>query len=151
MGFFDKLMFWRKKDDDLSDLSLGGKDNLAFGNDFNQAGLGQQGMGSDFGQGFGQGQGQGLGAGGFGPGNYGQFPKTQDFSSPQPSTPSFSPYPQYQPRYNPQDEIASKNIEVISSKLDALKASLDSINQRLENLEAIARGDEEGSRRRRYY
>ena len=144
MGFLNKIMFWKKKDDDLGDLGLGGKDNLAFGNDFNpspgfgqnqgfgQVGPGQgSGMGSDYGQGLGQGQGVGS-----------RYPQPS-FGSPQ--------YPQYQQGYDPQDEIRSKSIEVISSKLDALRASLDSINQRLENIEAIARGDEESSRRKRYY
>ena len=36
-----------------------------------------------------------------------------------------------------------REYEVLSAKLDALKAILDSINQRLENLERIARGDHE--------
>ena len=65
--------------------------------------------------------------------------KMQQFSQPQPS---FD---------NPQQEMNSKNLEVISSKLDALRASIESLNQRLANLEAIARGDEEQSRKRRYY
>jgi len=47
--------------------------------------------------------------------------------------------------------MESKNLEIISSKLDALRASIESLSQRLANLEAIARGDEESSRRRRYY
>ena len=49
------------------------------------------------------------------------------------------------------DYINSKNLEVISSKLDALRASLESINQRLANIEAIARGEQEDQRRKRYY
>ncbi len=32
-----------------------------------------------------------------------------------------------------------KDIEIISAKIDALKATLDSINQRLENLERLAK------------
>jgi len=47
--------------------------------------------------------------------------------------------------------MTSKNLEIISSKLDALRASIESLNQRLANLEAIARGEEDQSRRRRYY
>ena len=73
----------------------------------------------------------------------------------QPSMPSFSPpsQPQYQqpPSYAPQQELESKNLEVISSKLDAIRASIESLNQRLANLEAIAKGEEEQGRRRRYY
>lgn len=40
----------------------------------------------------------------------------------------------------------AREYEILSAKMDALKAILDSINQRLENLERIARGDHE-----RYY
>lgn len=36
-----------------------------------------------------------------------------------------------------------REYEVLSAKLDALKAILDSINQRLENIERIAKGDHE--------
>ena len=39
--------------------------------------------------------------------------------------------------------IISKNIEVVSSKLDALQATLESINQRLINLENLAKGEQE--------
>ena len=151
MGILDKVMFWKKKDDlsDLGDLGQGlGKNNMAFGDNFNsqanpfgQPGAGQ-GMGNDFGQGM---------------GNYGQAPAQnsygqysgQNFSNQQPMSFGSPPYSQQQ-KYG-QDEITSKNIEIVSSKLDALRATLESINQRLENLEAIARGDEETGRRRRYY
>lgn len=150
MGFLDKVMFWRKKED-LGDLDLG-KDNLAFGDNFGQTpnqsgqGFGQVGLGSSAQQGFGQG---GLPSS-YGQPNYNPYSQSQDFSS-QPSMP-FGSSPQFQQtRYSAQEEITSKNIEVISSKLDAIRASLDSINQRLENLEAIARGEGESSRRRRYY
>ena len=87
MGILDKIMFWKKKDDlsDLGDLGGGlGKDNLAFGDNFNaqgapfgQQGLGQNGMpgmGNDFGQGMGQGLGQGLGTS-----NYGQPPAQSSY------------------------------------------------------------------------
>ena len=138
MGILDKVMFWRKKDD-FSDLGLDnkqpfGNENLAFGNDFGMgAGLGQTGFGQgNQGQGFNQQPSPGMG-----------------FSQPaypQPSYPSYQP-----PRYEPQQDMTSKNLEIISSKLDALRASIESLNQRLANLEAIARGEEEHSRRRRYY
>ena len=61
--------------------------------------------------------------------------------------------PSYQPAYPSAASdpyIASKNLEVISSKLDALKASLDALNQRVANIESIARGEQE-DKRRRYY
>ena len=134
MGILDKVMFWRKRDD-FSDLGLNekqpfGNDNLAFGNDFGMgSGMGQPGMGQS--QGFGQ-----------------QPSPNMGFSQPAYPQPS---YPSYQPsRYEPQQDMASKNLEIISSKLDALRASIESLNQRLANLEAIARGEED-KHRRRYY
>jgi len=144
MGILDKVMFWKKKDE-FSDVGLGGKDNLAFGDDFGQGGFP--------GQNAAPGTGLGSDVGGKSFGSYSQqypqpqgFPQQQSFSQ----QPSFSqPYPQ--PGFNPQQEMESKNLEIISSKLDALRASIESLNQRLANLEAIARGDEESSRRRRYY
>ena len=150
MGILDKVMFWKKKDE-FADAGLGGKDNLAFGDDFGQGGFP--------GQNAAPGAGLGSDVGGRNFGSYSQqypqpqgFPQQQSFSQ-QPSfpqQPSFSqPYPQ--PGFNPQQEVESKNLEIISSKLDALRASIESLNQRLANLEAIARGDEESSRRRRYY
>lgn len=153
MAILDKLMFWKKKDE-FADMGLGDKDNLAFGDDFG-AGLQNPGMpktpgmpGSQFGlsqpqQGFGQDNyGQGADQG------YGRYPQSPAFSNPQPSfSPQFS-----QPRYdNPQGDINSKNLEIISSKLDALRASIESLSQRLANIEAIARGEEDQGRRRRYY
>ena len=144
MGILDKVMFWKKKDD-FGDADLGGKDNLAFGNDFGQGGFPAQNAAP--------GAGLGSDVGGRNFGSYSQqypqpqgFPQQQSFSQ----QPSFSqPYPK--PGFNPQQEMESKNLEIISSKLDALRASIESLNQRLANLEAIARGDEDSSRRRRYY
>jgi hypothetical protein len=49
----------------------------------------------------------------------------------------------YAPNREPQNDLLSKNIEIISYKIDALKASLDSMNQRLANLEAMARGEQQ--------
>ena len=48
------------------------------------------------------------------------------------------------------DYIHSKSLEVISSKLDALKAAIESISQRLANIEAIAKGEQE-EKKRRYF
>ena len=131
MGFFSKLAFWKKKDD-LGDL---GKD---FGLDKDL------GMGMDMGQGPSPDLGMGLEPGQ--PQPYQKYPSFQ----PQPSFQSQSF--QQQPSFSATDPyIASKNLEVISSKLDALRASLESMNQRLANIEAIARGEQEEPRRRRYY
>ena len=136
MGILDKVMFWKKKDD-FADLGLGSNKDMAFGDDFGM----DQGMAQ---------QQPGLG----------QQPD-MGFSNPSmPSSPSMPPAPQMQPpsaaqfgqapRYDsPQQDMTSKNIEVISSKIDALRANLESINQRLANLEAIARGEQD--KRKRYY
>ena len=126
MGILDKIMFWKKKDE-FENIGLGDKENLAFGEDF---GLQGQGVGQQPSPGFGQPQ----------PPAPGTLPQAQ------------YPTPQYQaPRFEtPQQDINSKNLEIISSKIDALRASLESINQRLANIETMARGEEE-QKRRRYY
>ena len=137
MGFFDKLTFWKKKDD-LDDL---GKD----------LGLDKE-LGLDIGAGPSPDLGMGLDTG---PQAAQQpFQKYPSFQQPslqqQSFQPSFQPQPAFQqPSY--QGDIASKNLEVISSKLDALRATMESINQRLANIEAIARGEQEDTRRKRYY
>lgn len=61
-----------------------------------------------------------------------------EIPTPSPTTapPGFAP-PQ------PMAPPISKDIELISAKLDALKASLDTLNQRLANIERIARGEHE--------
>ena len=137
MGFFDKLAFWKKKDD-LDDL---GKD---LGLDKN--------LGLDFSSG---GPSPDLGMG-LEPTPQAQqpFQKYPSFQQPGIQQPPFQPQPAFQqPSFNSSDNsyIASKNLEVISSKLDALRATMESINQRLANIEAIARGEQEDTRRRRYY
>ena len=139
MGILDKVMFWKKKDE-FADVGLGDKENLAFGDEFGQQpGANPQGMGAATGLGPEHGMGQ----------DYGQQPIQQG----QPSIPSFSPPQQYQqpPTYSPQQELETKSLEVISSKLDAIRASIDSLNQRLANLEAIAKGEEDKGREKRYY
>ena len=138
MGILDKVMFWKKKDE-FADIGLGDKENLAFGDEFG-AQPGAAPGGTPGTPGLGQGMDQGLG------------PQPSPSMPQQPSMPSFSQPPiQPQPSYNPQQDLESKSLEVISSKLDAIRASIDSLNQRLANLEAIARGEEEDSRKRRYY
>lgn len=134
MRFFSKLAFWKKKDE-FGSIGLGDKPK----------GLGSDLAAPDLGLGSG-----GL-EGGFGaPTQPTPAPPTQP-SYPQPQQPSFQA--QFQPpaqQQQPQGFTAEKDLEVISSKLDALRAALDSINQRLANLEAIARGEEEQSKRRYY-
>ena len=137
MAFFDKLAFWKRKDD-FGDL---GKD---------------LGMDKDMGMGMDAGPSPDLGMG-----LEASQPQQQPFQkypSVQQSSfqPSFQPQPAYQvppsqQSYQSDSYINSKNLEVISSKLDALRATMESINQRLANIEAIARGEQEDTRRRRYY
>ena len=135
MGLFSKLAFWKKKDE-FESIGLGEK-GKGLGSDLAAPDLGLSG---------------GL-EGGFGaptqPMQPTPAPPPQP-SYPQPQQPSFQP--QFQPpAQQPQQGFtAEKDFEVISSKLDALRAALDAINQRLANLEAIARGEEEQSKRRYY-
>ena len=136
MAFFDKLAFWKKRDD-LGDL---GKD-LGLDKDF---GL-DTGPSPDLGMGLETPQQQQP---------FQKYPSFQQNSF-QPGLqqqPSFQPQPSFQqPSLQGDSYINSKNLEVISSKLDALRASLESISQRLANIEAIARGEQEDTRRKRYY
>ncbi len=134
MGFMDRIAFWKKKDE-FGDIGLGDKG----------PGLGPDPAASDL----------GLGPSPGGPEspdlNLGmpQQPPMQQPSL-QPPQPSLQPQFQQQPAPPQQGFTAEKDLEVISSKLDALRAALDSINQRLTNLEAIAKGEEEQSRERHY-
>ena len=132
MSIFSKLAFWKKKDE-LEDL----------GKDF--------GIDKDLGLEMGAGPSPDLGMGlETVQQPYQKYPSFQQQQGFQPS--SLQSQPVFQPSYSSNDNfIASKNLEVISSKLDALRASIESINQRLANIEAIARGEQEDTRRKRYY
>ena len=132
MGFFSKLAFWKKKDE-FESIGLGEK----------AKGLGDLST-PDL----------GLGPTNSFEGGYGaptQPTQPAPMTQQQPSYPQPSLQPQFQhSQQQPQGFTAEKDLEIISSKLDALRAALESINQRLANLEAIARGEEEKSRRRYY-
>ena len=131
MGFFDKLAFWKKKDDGFESVGLGGK------------GIGSDLAASDFGL---------SQTGGLEGGYEAPTQPAQPAPLTQPSYPQPSFQPQFQQPYAQQTRgfTTEKDLEIISSKLDALRAALDSINQRLANLEAIARGEEEQSKKRYY-
>src|SRR3989338_3102113 len=130
MAFCSKLAFWKKKDD----LDSLGKD---LGLD-KELGL-DLGPSPDLGMGIEPTQQP-----------YQKYPSFQQ--SGFQSQPPYQPQPSFQqPSYQNDSYIASKNLEVISSKLDALRATMESINQRLANIEAIARGEQEDTRRRKYY
>ncbi len=128
MAFLSKLAFWKKKDD-IEDL---GKD----------LGLGKE-LGLDIGTVPSPDLGMGLEQ---------QQQPWQKYPSFQQPQQGFQPVPSLQqPSFGSNDNfIASKNLEVISSKLDALRALLESVNQRLANIEAIARGEQQ-EQRRKYY
>ena len=139
MGILGKLMFWKKKDE-FEDIGLGERGNIPS----MDLGLGPEiGAGTEFGQDYGRYPSSGR--------QFGSQPSFQQ-ASPQQSSfqPSFGPPSYSQPQMQSSDYTTSKNLEVISSKLDALRAAIDSINQRLANLEAIARGEEEQRYRRRW-
>lgn len=135
MGFFGKLAFWKKRDE-LDDL---GKD-LDIDKDFGKGlGMDQPGISGpnpDLGMGIDNGS-QSLQ----------KYPSFQQNSSFQ--MPAYQAPQPFQQSSN-DSYIATKNLEVISSKLDALKAAIDSINQRVANIEAIAKGEQESQRRRIY-
>ena len=128
MAFFSKLAFWKKKDDIGKDLGL----DKELGLDMGTGPSPELGMGIEPQQSF------------------QKYPSYQQPGFQAPSAPSFPGF-QQQPSLSNDSYIASKNLEVISSKLDALRVSLESINQRLANIEVIARGEQEDTRRKRYY
>lgn len=142
MGVLDKVMFWKKKEEDMGDLGLGG-DFENFGKDL----TGLEGAGTNKTlPGFGErehieGMEKPLGTV---PG----APKTEE------TTPSYETHAGYQysaPSPQPaqmqsRDQIMmGKELELISTKLDSIKVSLDSLNMRLASLERIARGEYEKS------
>ncbi len=130
MGFFGKLFGKKEKEFDFappkdSDLGLG------IGAEDTTPGLG-------------------------GTSDLGSYPDTRTQQplptfEPAPST-QFQHFPQPQQSFQAQDPtyVLGKNLEVISSKLDALRAAIESINQRLINLENIARGEEDRTNRYRW-
>ena len=149
MSFFDKLRFWKKDDVQGPDLGLQGM----------EPGLGQgPNLGMDLGEsGFGdvdkpmygypaqqaplqgypspprqQSQQQGYAQQGFQQQEY-EPPVVRTFDH----TKAPFQYPAQQQDVSPQQYVADKNYEVISSKLDAVRAALESINQRLANLERM--------------
>ncbi len=134
MGILDKLMFWKKKDE-FSDIGLGDKPSSKV----------DLGLGLEYGTNNEPPQSLGLEP----PAMQQPYPQMQPPSQQMP--PSFGNTPNLnQPQMQSQDYAMSKNLEVVSSKLDALRAALDSINQRLANLEAIARGEEDNRYKRRW-
>ena len=136
MGVFDKLAFWKKKDD--FDL---GKD---FGADL---GLGQPGAAPDLGPSPYAPQRAGLDQNM----NTGLPPDTGFGSMGKPQTPiqpPGQPAPMQQPFGAPMQppkptahDHSNDKFEVVSAKLDSIRYTLESINQRLANLERVAYGE----------
>ncbi|MBW2991855.1 hypothetical protein KY345_01420 [Candidatus Woesearchaeota archaeon] len=142
MGILDKLMFWKKGEEDLGELGLGGE---GFGK---EAGLGKdltglEGVGTGKAEmpGYGEREHEeGIGAPlGAAP----EAPPTQEVGAPA-GYGAPSPYaaPAAAPERHEQLMIG-KELELITTKLDSLKVTLDSINIRLASLERIAKGEYE--------
>lgn len=123
MGFFGKILPWKRKDD------LGLNDNLGIGGAGGDAGLGGLGLGgmpyeqpgaSQYPPQF----------GGFGAGQ--SRPQMEAFQQNQAYERSFA---------------AGKDIEVVSAKLDAVKSALEALNQRLANIERYLQTEQEFKKR----
>lgn len=143
MGILDKVMFWKKKEDDLGDLGLGGEFE-GFGKDL----TGLEGAGTSKSlPGFGErehieGMEKPLGTA---PG----APKTEETAYPSYETHAgygySAPAPQPASMQSRDQIMIGKELELISAKLDSLKVTLDSMNMRIASLERIARGEYEKS------
>ena len=132
MGFFSKLTFWKHDEERLPDLpGFGGSeahtDLTSVPGGVGVASREQTGLGEL------------------------KMPETPKLPFEQEQNPDYqnitppagTPPPQQNFQPTAQNDVASKNMEIISSKLDYLRASLENINQRLANLEAAARGEEQ--------
>ncbi|HLC65361.1 MAG TPA: hypothetical protein VJI46_04530 [Candidatus Nanoarchaeia archaeon] len=117
MAFLDKLKFWKRE----PELALGPEPEL----------------GLEFGRGYEAKEAQMPPE--LAPQPAYQYPQQPAFQQPFPQ-PAFGQQMYQQPSVS--IEVVAKNIEVLSSKLDVLKATLDAINQRIENIESIARSEQ---------
>jgi hypothetical protein len=125
---FEKLAFWKKKEDDFGLGELDKSLNMPMGLNTST------GLNTPTGIPSSQDRNQGFGS--------------QPYSQPQQnsfSNPSFDfnqqqqpQQPQYQSYQQDQGYTLQKDVEVISIKLDAIKAAIESISQRLANLERFA-------------
>ncbi|MFH1511491.1 MAG: hypothetical protein ABIF10_07405 [Candidatus Woesearchaeota archaeon] len=66
-----------------------------------------------------------------------------------------SPIPQSLQQFreiSPQQEQSTlqKDVEILSAKIDALRASIESMNQRIINIESIAKGEQEKQQKYRW-
>jgi len=138
MGFFEKLMFWKKEPEFSSSAELppfpgeGGFDStLSRAEPFGPT------------PGFDQ----------FGSGRSSSV-EPSGYPAPSSSAPNFGSASSFSsstmPTSSHENTIISKNIELVSAKIDALQAAIDSMNQRLVNIENIARGEQEEKKYRRW-
>jgi len=137
MAFFDKLAFWKHKEEAPAiDLGMGSATGLDQGN----LGFDQQ---------YGQQQPYfptGIPVeSAMAPDQYAQQHPQRQFQQPgnESFTPTFKP-PMNMPPQGPQQQqypSQDRESELIAAKLDAIKANLESINQRLANIERIAYGE----------
>lgn len=133
MGFFGKLAFWKHEGDSLPDLP-------GFGGNESSTDLTAQPIGAA------QNDQTGLGEFKMPEAPTPPFEQEQNPDYPNITPPAGTPPPQQNFQQTASTDVASKNLEIISSKLDYLKASLENINQRLANLEAATRGEEQRPR-----
>ena len=132
MGIFDKIFFWRKKEEAPapSDLGLPKEEGIAppdLGLPKDELGLPKEAAGIEH---------------PIGPAAEPSFSHEPEPTSGPLDRPLGGFAPSAQPAQPPPMPLV-KDIELISSKLDTLRATLDNINQRLANLERIAAGEHE--------
>lgn len=152
MGILDKLMFWKKGEDEFGELGLGGEE-LGLGK---EAGLGKDLTGLE---------GVGTGKPGEMPG-FGEREHAEGVEKPLGAAPEAppthevgaaplgyevppaygappTPAPVAAPSRTHEQLMIGKELELISTKLDSLKTSIDSLNMRVASLERIAKGEYE--------
>jgi hypothetical protein len=139
MGLLNKIMFWKKGDEDLADLGLAG-DMGDFGKDL----TGLEGAGTSKSlPGFGEkehmeGMESPLGTAP-------EAPKTEETAYAMHER-AYSYAQPHAAQMQAKDQIMiGKELELISTKLDSIKITLDSLSMRIASLERIARGEYEKS------
>ena len=134
MGIFDKLAFWKKKED-FGDFD---KD---FGADLGLGGMGDQTMGPGMGRDLGMPEDTGFGSMGR------EYPQ-RSMQPPGQPVPMQQPFgAPIQPAQPSEYDYSRDKFEVVSAKLDSIRYTLESINQRLTNLERVAYGEQEKQKR----
>lgn len=151
LGLFSKLKFWKKEPE--FDFNSNMPNANAFGQGY---GMNQDntGLGADMQNPLGR-------APGFGPDPFpsGQenFPQQQGYDSPSAFQQLNEQHPlgqgqafSQQPSYGQPVLPIQKDIEIISAKIDALRAAVESMNQRIINIESIAKQEQEKQYRARW-